>query len=76
MEFRWPELNSLQTDWEKTLRHLGFPSQTKIVNDPYFEADDIQFTISASSIEQFKSNIDQILQKWCSPEFKHLFDFV
>ncbi|MBU3913910.1 hypothetical protein KKA14_00060 [bacterium] len=76
MEFRWPELSRLQLDWEKTIGRLAFPSQIRIVNDPYFEADDIQFVISASSIEQFKSSIDQIQEKWCSTEFKDLFNFV
>jgi hypothetical protein len=73
---RWPVLKEQRENWQRKLKKIKIPGRLDISVDPNFESDEVKFTLSASTHEDFTNLLDQVQEKASLDEFAQLFDFV
>lgn len=73
---RWPTLTKTREDWTRLLKKLDMGENITIETDPFFEADELEITIRASSYEQLVRSIEILGEKTDSEALKNLFDFI
>lgn len=75
-ELRYPKLHELEQSWKQTKSVIGLPARIAVNHDPEFESDDIRLTLTVSSIQELKTQIETLQGKIETTDLQELFNFV
>lgn len=76
MSLRWPVLDKTQKKWHQSVKKLTIPGKLEITTDPWFESNEIEFILKASSLAECRDLIVKLDRTSQSKEFGQLFDFI